>query len=144
MVTHISRSPEETVRLGEDLGKTLGPGQVVGLIGELGAGKTQFVKGVVRGLGFQGRIHSPTFTLVNKYAWANGQCYHLDLYRLESESEIIAAGLEEYAAQEEGVTIIEWFDRWGKNFAQPKSGMIVRIETLSDSERKITYDPFGP
>src|SRR5436190_20743721 len=78
MATHISQSPEQTEQLREQLGRTLRKGSVVGLIGDLGAGKTQLVKGIARGLGIKSRVHSPTFTLVNEYASGDTRCYHID------------------------------------------------------------------
>jgi tRNA threonylcarbamoyladenosine biosynthesis protein TsaE len=143
MATHISQSPEETELLGERLAQTLRPGAVLGLIGELGAGKTQFVKGIVRGLGIKKRIHSPTFTLVNEYLSEKIRCYHLDLYRLENSQQILSAGLDQYVAMDDAVTIIEWFDRWSADLPQPKTGMIIRIKTCDVAGRELTYEAVG-
>ena len=111
MVTFTSNSPEETQALGETLGRAARPGLVLGLSGELGTGKTQLVKGLARGLGISARVQSPTFVLVNIYPGGRLSLFHLDLYRLETPSEILAAGLEEYL-QPDGVTVIEWVERW--------------------------------
>src|SRR6266851_10264489 len=107
MVTSISHSPAETEALGESWGRAAGPGLVIGLCGELGAGKTQLVKGLARGLGIMARVHSPTFALVNVYPGGRLQLFHLDLYRLDTPEQVRAAGLEEYL-NVEGVTVIEW------------------------------------
>ena len=111
MATHISRSPEETVALGRALGERAQPGLIVGLKGDLGAGKTQFVRGVAAGLGSRERVHSPTFALINEYRGGRLPIFHIDLYRLETANAIDSAGLEDYFQQTEGVTLIEWFER---------------------------------
>src|SRR5581483_10047084 len=111
MATFISHSPEETVALGEAWGRAATSGLVIGLSGDLGAGKTQLAKGIARGLGVPGRVHSPTFTLVNEYSGGRLPLFHVDLYRLETREQIIAAGLEEYF-HPAGVSVIEWAERW--------------------------------
>src|SRR5580698_4353535 len=95
MVTSISHSAEETQALGETWGRAAVSGLVIGLSGDLGAGKTQLAKGIARGLGITERIHSPTFTLLNQYETGRLPFFHIDLYRLETPGQIIAAGLEE-------------------------------------------------
>src|SRR5208282_6267045 len=107
MATFISHSPAETESLGETFGRAAKCGLVIALSGELGAGKTQLVKGIARGLGITARVHSPTFTLVNEYVGGRLWLFHLDLYRLESREQILAAGLEEFL-QPDGVAVIEW------------------------------------
>jgi|ERR1041385_436806 tRNA threonylcarbamoyladenosine biosynthesis protein TsaE len=150
MVTHISHSPEETADLGESWGRAARPGWVIGLSGDLGAGKTQLVKGLARGLGLTARVHSPTFALVNEYAGGRLPLSHLDFYRLDTKEQILSAGLEEYL-QPKGVTVIEWVERW----FNPASSVECRvssfaagfrqvwIEMLSESERRIAYEDFG-
>jgi len=143
MVTSISHSPAETEALGETWGRAAQRGLIIGLSGDLGAGKTQLVKGIARGLGITERVHSPTFALVNIYTRGRLTLFHLDLYRLETRQQILAAGLEEYLTPD-GVTVIEWAERWFD--ADPvKSSMPqwVKIETLSETERRITYEDFG-
>src|SRR5713101_7068316 len=110
MDTNISHSPTETEALGEGWGRAAESGLVIGLCGDLGAGKTQLVKGLARGLGVTARVHSPTFTLVNEYRGGRLPLFHLDLYRLETRTQLLAAGLEDYL-QPEGVTVIEWAER---------------------------------
>src|SRR6476646_6065274 len=111
MATYISRSPAETAALGEQWGREAQTGLVIGLSGDLGAGKTELVKGLARGLNITERVHSPTFALINIYKGGRFPLFHIDLYRLETPEQIIAAGLEEYL-QPAGVTVIEWIDRW--------------------------------
>ena len=142
MATFISHSPAETEALGEKFGRAAERGLVVALTGELGAGKTQLVKGIARGLGIAARVHSPTFTLVNEYAGGRLRLFHLDLYRLETREQILSAGLEEFF-QPDGVAVIEWAERivaCGLRLAELRN---VRIEPLNESERKIVYDDFG-
>jgi tRNA threonylcarbamoyladenosine biosynthesis protein TsaE len=145
MATCISNSPEATQALGEEWGRAAQGGWVFGLSGDLGAGKTQLAKGIARGLGFGGRVHSPTFALVNQYEGARLPLFHVDLYRLETPDQIIAAGLEEYF-HPEGVSIIEWPERWtgAKALHGPKTFYRrVLIEVVSETERRITYEDFG-
>lgn len=129
--------------LGEAWGREAARGLVIGLSGDLGAGKTQLAKGIARGLGVTERIHSPTFTLVNQYESGRLPLYHIDLYRLDLPEQIIAAGLEEYF-HPDGVTIIEWAERWPEAPARFQSQYRrVRIETLNDTDRRITYEDIG-
>jgi tRNA threonylcarbamoyladenosine biosynthesis protein TsaE len=159
-----SHSPAETEALGEKWGHAAKSGWVIGLSGDLGAGKTQLVKGLARGLGTPARVHSPTFTLVNVYSGGRLPLYHLDLYRLEKREEILGAGLEEYLNPQDGVTVIEWAERlWGQSRVQSpeskgekNSGLrtqdsglpgfrarVVKIETIDESRRQITYEDIG-
>jgi tRNA threonylcarbamoyladenosine biosynthesis protein TsaE len=147
MATHISRSAEETQALGEAWGRAAASGLVIGLSGDLGAGKTQLAKGLARGLGFTGRVHSPTFTLVNQYEGGRLTLFHLDLYRLETPEQIIAAGLEEYF-HPDGVAVIEWAERWGMSSKFKVQGSkflyrAVTIEVVNETERRIAYEDFG-
>jgi len=159
MVTHISHSPAETEALGEAWGRAAENGLVIGLSGGLGAGKTQLVRGLARGLDIAARVHSPTFALVNVYSGGRLALFHLDWYRLNGRPEIIAAGLEEYLAPA-GVAVIEWADRWfatPENAAQPGESGIERselltfaprfrwakIEVLSETGRRISHEDFG-
>jgi tRNA threonylcarbamoyladenosine biosynthesis protein TsaE len=143
MVTSISHSPEETQALGEAWGRAATSGTVIGLTGDLGAGKTQLAKGIARGLGVTDRIHSPTYTLLNQYEGGRLPFFHIDLYRLDTPEQIIAAGLEEYF-HPAGVTVIEWAERWPEAPSRFE-GLFrqVRIETISETDRRITYEDFG-
>lgn len=137
MVTNISHSPAETEGLGEARGRDAHSGLVIALAGDLGAGKTQFVKGLARGLGITARVHSPTFTLVNEYGGGRLLLFHLDLYRLETPAQILSAGVEEYLTPA-GVTVIEWAERLRNEL--PAGTLFVNIEILSETQRRITYE----
>lgn len=97
--------------LGEEFAKTkLKPGDVVALIGELGSGKTRFIKGICSGLGVTEHVSSPSFTIVNEYASKNGKIFHFDFYRIASISELKEIGFYDYVYNE-GICVIEWADR---------------------------------
>lgn len=147
----ISHSAEATAALGESWGRAASSGLVIALSGDLGAGKTQLTKGIARGLGITERVHSPTFTLVNEYGGGRLPLFHVDLYRLDTPEQIIAAGLEEYF-HPGGVAVIEWAERWFGG-SRPKPGTrssasetifrAVRMEIINDAERRIDYEDFG-
>lgn len=145
MPEFLSHSPAETETLGENWGRTARSGLVIALSGDLGAGKTQLVKGIARGLGATARVHSPTFTLMNEYGGGRLRLFHLDLYRLETRGQIHGAGLEEYL-RPDGVAVIEWAERL-LDFQSPIAGgqMLkrVRLEVLGETERRITYEDSG-
>ena len=143
MATHISKSPEETFALGEQWGRAAQRGWVIGLSGDLGAGKTQLVKGLAHGLGVTARVHSPTFGLINEYGGGRLRLFHLDLYRLNSREEVFDAGLEEYLTNPDGIAVVEWIERWGESPNLPGLTRLVRLETLSEQERCITYEDSG-
>ena len=130
----VSASAEATEAAGERLGATLGPGAVVALTGELGAGKTCFVQGLVRGLGATVRATSPTFVLVNQYA-GRVPIHHVDAYRTESMSELMDLGLLEMVGGE-GVTIIEWADKLTPLL--PPDAIHVHVAGVGDEPRTIT------
>jgi len=137
--------------LGARWGAEAGHGWVFALDGDLGAGKTQLVKGIAQGLGIGARIHSPTFALLNCYEGGRLTLFHLDLYRLESRDQIIAAGLEEFICRPDGVAVIEWAARW---FGNPPGFPIrpaiagarcrqVKMETLDAMTRRICDEDSG-
>src|ERR1700733_1286228 len=136
MATFISHSPAETESFGESFGRATRQGAVFALSGDLGAGKTQLVKGLARGLGIATRVHSPTFTLVNEYGGGRLKLFHLDLYRLETHAQILSAGIEEFL-QPDGVAVIEWAERLKSEVRSQKSEekwIFVKIEILNESE----------
>ena len=150
MGTHISHSPGETEALGERWGRAAESGLIIGLTGELGAGKTQLVKGLARGLGIAARVHSPTFTLVNEYDGGRLRLFHLDLYRLETSDQIHGAGLDEYLLPE-GVAVIEWAERWPElkaegrmqNEESARRVRWVQIDVLNETDRRIVHEDSG-
>lgn len=140
MVIHTSKSPEETFEYGERLGRGAQPGMVIGLVGDLGAGKTQLVRGFARGLGITERVHSPTFTLVNEYRSGRLPCFHLDLYRLDNAEQILGAGLESYFNPVDAVTLVEWFDKARDVINVSPNLRVITLGVKSDHERIITYE----
>jgi tRNA threonylcarbamoyladenosine biosynthesis protein TsaE len=144
----ISHSPDETEALGETWGREAQRGLVIALSGDLGAGKTQLVRGMARGIGYQGRVHSPTFALVNIYEGGRLPLFHLDLYRLDSAEAVHRAGMDEYL-QPDGVAVIEWAERLldpaktSNTQYATRNIRFVTIETLDDNRRRITYEDPG-
>ena len=126
-------SETETAAAGEVLGRSLRAGEVVLLYGDLGAGKTAFVRGMARGLGANpDDVTSPTFTIVQEYAGPSATLYHVDLYRLEGP-EIDDLGLEDLVSGD-GIVAIEWAERWS---GRPDDVTEVRIRDAGDERRSI-------
>lgn len=125
---------EETESIGEKIGQVLLPGQVVALIGELGAGKTCITRGIGRGVGVDSKekINSPTFVIMQRYS-GKLTMYHADIYRMESPEDLLNLDLFEMA--EEGVLIIEWADKFIEEM--PDDTLYVELNYLSESEREI-------
>ena len=137
MTVHESNSQAETFRLAEKLGKQLKPGAIVALTGEIGSGKTVFIKGVAHGLGVKNRdeVKSPTFVLLHLYK-GKIPLQHFDLYRLEKPAELEAIGFDEFVSNPDSVTLIEWADRARPRI--PKNAIWVEIKITGSSARKIT------
>ena len=130
----VSSSEEETSELGAALGRDLRPGDLVLLYGDLGAGKTAFVRGLARGVGANpDDVSSPTFTIVQEYAAPSLMLYHVDLYRLEPQ-EIDDLGLEDLVSGD-GIVAIEWAERWR---GRPDDVIEVRLEDVGDEQRRVT------
>lgn len=156
VVTH---SPEETVAFGRELAKELRPPCLALLEGELGAGKTTLVKGIVAGLGAarEEDVTSPSFTLVHEYglpalreaqggeqsrsaqAGSAGKVYHVDLYRIEDARELATLGLEDLAGQDATV-LVEWGEKLAGAVPVPPRGIRVRMEHLGSEDRRITVE----
>jgi tRNA threonylcarbamoyladenosine biosynthesis protein TsaE len=134
----ITQSPEETIALGQKLAQHLKPADVLGLIGEFGAGKTTLVKGVAQGLGVKEREHvsSPSFVIVKEYE-GRIPLFHLDLYRLDNLTEIEYLGFGEYLF-DEGVCVIEWAERM--KMLLPDY-LEVRMAIKGEKSREITFIP---
>ncbi|MGB9758031.1 MAG: tRNA (adenosine(37)-N6)-threonylcarbamoyltransferase complex ATPase subunit type 1 TsaE [Candidatus Bipolaricaulaceae bacterium] len=131
----ISESPEETMEVAMDLGRRLRDGEVVALVGELGTGKTTFVKGLARSFFIPEEVLSPSFLLARTYR-GKRVLHHLDLYRLRSAGELLEVGLDALLPPEEGVTAVEWADRFPELI--PKDAIWVTLEHAGDDRRKIT------
>lgn len=110
MQTYISRSEAETETIGEKFAQGLAGGTVVAMYGDLGAGKTAFVRGMARGMGLSCRVSSPTFTIVNEYEGGRLPLFHFDMYRLESSDELFDIGWEDYLRRG-GVCAVEWSEK---------------------------------
>jgi len=139
---HTTRSEAETAAVGRDLARTLAPGAAVLLFGDLGAGKTAFVRGLAEGLGVDpADVSSPTFTLVQEYRGGRLPLFHVDLYRLNDAREIDELGVEEIA--EDGVLAIEWADKLPRPISA--AVVVVRIALGDGDSRTITLsDSSGP
>jgi tRNA threonylcarbamoyladenosine biosynthesis protein TsaE len=132
----ISRSPAETFAYGHAVATGLEAGAVLALRGDLGAGKTHFVKGVAAGLGASpDEVTSPTFTLVHEYTGGRLPVFHFDLYRLEEADEVLRIGLDDYLA-EDGVLVIEWADKFPELL--PEGTRWLHFRVLEGDEREIS------
>jgi tRNA threonylcarbamoyladenosine biosynthesis protein TsaE len=129
-------SADEMRALGESFGRAAQPGEVIALVGDLGAGKTVFVQGLAAGLGYEGSVTSPTFTLIHVYEGGRLTLYHADLYRLDREAELEDVGLDDIFRQD-GVAVVEWADKFPA--AMPREAREIRIEVLSESARLVSY-----
>jgi tRNA threonylcarbamoyladenosine biosynthesis protein TsaE len=132
----VAATPEATAAAGTALGRTLGPGDVVALYGELGAGKTCFTQGLAGGLDVDGWATSPTFVLVNEYR-GRLPVHHVDAYRTGSLTELIDLGFLDLLGGD-GVTIVEWADR--AEPLVPARAVRVRIEGVGDEARALTIE----
>jgi tRNA threonylcarbamoyladenosine biosynthesis protein TsaE len=141
-----SASPAESLRAGEVLGRLLQPGDLVALFGELGSGKTLFVRGVAAGLGCApDDVHSPSFTLVNEYGCARAETRwrfaHIDLYRLRSAEEVPGIGWDEYVGPRY-IVAVEWAER-AQGFL-PRDHVRVRLEARGADRRRVCAQATGP
>ena len=135
---YISNSAQETEALGERLAARLRPGDVIAYTGDLGAGKTAFTRGLARGLGIEGGVTSPTFTIVNEYEGGRMPLFHFDMYRLGGEEELFDIGWDDYLARG-GVCAVEW----SENVAGALEGDAVRVDIrrgAHDQQRIISVE----
>ncbi|MHB8876113.1 MAG: tRNA (adenosine(37)-N6)-threonylcarbamoyltransferase complex ATPase subunit type 1 TsaE [Myxococcaceae bacterium] len=133
-------SAAETFALGERLGRLLEPGDFVGLIGELGAGKTLFVRGVARGAGVpEGQVSSPSFAIVYPYQ-GRLTVFHADLYRLTDYDELYATGFFDLVGKD-GAMLVEWLDKIPQ--AAPPESLTLRFEVTGDDTRRVRVTAVG-
>lgn len=144
----ISRSQEETIEYARKFAKKLQGGEVIGLIGELGSGKTTFVKGLAEGLGIKESITSPTFVLLKEYNilrpkdhLRNGRnmvktMVHVDAYRVKGSEDIKSVGIEDYLDRNDAVIIIEWAEKIKKDL--PKNTIYIYFQHIDKNNRKIS------
>lgn len=145
----ITKSIEETQKFAQEFAGKLKPGNIIALYGELGAGKTIFVQGLAKGLGFRGKVFSPTFIFMRPYKISDQTSdirdqgskikilYHIDLYRLEGIMDLKNIGVEEFISEKDAVSAIEWAEKI--EHLLPKNVIKIKIERLSEQTRKITY-----
>lgn len=139
-VDFVSRSPEQTRRLGMRMGTLLSRGDVLYLEGDLGSGKTTFVQGLTKGWGSVDTVSSPSFILVNQYRRPDGNLmYHMDAYRLDSEAEAIDLDLDAMLAG--GILVVEWADRIRQ--ALPKDNLQISFSWVNDEQRNLLFLPNG-
>jgi len=135
-MVYYTNSPEETESIGEQLASRLPPGTVIAFLGDLGAGKTAFTRGLARGLGAADRVTSPTYTIVNEYLGGKMPLFHFDMYRLGSSDELFDIGWEDYL-ERGGICAVEW----SENVSDAMEGALtVRIEKTGENSRKITLE----
>jgi tRNA threonylcarbamoyladenosine biosynthesis protein TsaE len=132
-----SSSPEETVEIGEGIGRRLAPGAIVLLVGTLGSGKTTLAKGIARGLGVAEEIISPTYTIVSEYP-GEKRLYHVDLYRIEGKDQAESLALDDFLWSD-GVSVIEWGEKLDVEFPRPP----VRITITVGTPLERTFDVEG-
>lgn len=134
MKVYISKNEQDTEYIGESFSRELPDGAVVAMYGDLGAGKTAFVRGMARGMGLSSRVSSPTFTIVNEYL-GERELIHFDMYRLSDAEELFDIGWEDYLNRG-AVCAVEWSEKVEDAFTGEE--YVVSIEKLGDSERRIT------
>jgi len=135
VATFISNNPGETEQFGREFASNLRQGSVVALAGELGSGKTQFVKGVAAGIGSVMPVTSPTFTLIHEYRDGRLPIYHFDFFRIEDRRSAERLGLNDYFFGD-GISVIEWADRFSSLI--PERATWIFFETKSPTQRAIT------
>ena len=137
----ISRSVNDTLKIGKVIAKSLSKSDIVCLFGELGCGKTVLTKGIACALGIKRRkVISPSFVLIRQYSTAKIPLYHFDLYRLKTIEDILALGYEEYF-YDDGITVVEWADRL--KYLLPKEYLKIKLSIKSDSQRLFQISAFG-
>ena len=135
-----TRSPQETFRLGEELGRKAVPGQVFTLTGDLGVGKTVFTQGLAKGLGIEEPVNSPTFTIVQVYEEGRLPFYHFDVYRIGDVEEMEEVGFEDYVMGD-GVSLIEWADLIEEILPEKRTRILIEKDLEQGFDyRKITVE----
>jgi tRNA threonylcarbamoyladenosine biosynthesis protein TsaE len=132
----ISQSPDQTRLIAAELARRLAPGAVITLVGDLGAGKTEFVKGLATGLDYKSAVTSPTFTLVHEYLGGRLPLFHLDLYRLNEEAELDEIGFEDYL-ESGGICAIEWADKFPGRM--PHESIEILLTIVENNTRRIIW-----
>jgi tRNA threonylcarbamoyladenosine biosynthesis protein TsaE len=128
-------SPAETKAFGRQFVKNVNAGSVLALTGDLGSGKTQFVKGLVAGLGSSALATSPTFTIIHEYPGGRLPLYHFDFFWLDDRQSVARLGLDDYFFGD-GISVIEWADRFRELI--PEQARWISFKTISETQRAIT------
>jgi len=136
VATFISNTPAETEAIGRQLAEQIGVGSILALRGDLGSGKTVFVKGLVAELGSRAAVTSPTFTILHEYRGGRIPVYHFDFFRLEERQSIMRLGLDDYFFGD-GVSVIEWAERFPELI--PQQARWILFEIKSENQRAITF-----
>lgn len=137
---YVTNSPEETETLGSELSNGFSGGERVGLIGDLGSGKTRLVRGIAKGLGSKGFIKSPSFTIINIYEGGRLPLYHIDLYRIGRFEEFHDAGLEEFIYGK-GISVIEWVEKLP--WLIKDCTVLIRLKYAGETGREIEVEHLG-
>lgn len=135
--TAISNRVEETIKIGDLLGRTLNSKIIIGIDGDMGCGKTHLIKGIAKGLNIENNITSPTFNLVNEYKGEKLDLYHFDVYRINSLDDLFLIGFDEYL-KDNAITIIEWSSLVSEIL--PIDTNYIRLRKLNDNQRKIKFN----
>lgn len=134
----ITNSANDTIEFGKSVARAVEKGAVISLVGDLGAGKTTFTKGVARGLGIMDNVTSPTFTILNEYVGEEKRLYHFDFYRIEDPDELVELGFEDYFPSADGLTIVEWVEKAPS--VLPKKFYQISFEKIDDDKRRIVFE----
>ena len=132
----ISKSPDQTRFIAAGLARSLIAGSVIKLVGDLGAGKTEFVKGLATGLNYRNVVTSPTFTLVQEYRGGRLPLFHMDLYRLNEEAELDDIGFEDYL-RAGGICAVEWADKFPGRM--PHDSVEIVLTIRENTTRRIAW-----
>lgn len=134
---YYSSSPEQTEAIACKLAESFSGGEVIAFIGGIGMGKTCFVRGLAKGLGYKGEVNSPTFAIVNEYLGGRLDLFHFDMYRISSWEDLYSCNFFEYT-ECGGVSAVEWSENIEN--ALPQNTIYIIIENISENERKITVE----
>jgi len=138
-LTITTHSPEETQQIGADIGERARIGDLILLVGNLGAGKTCLTQGIARGLGLHDHTPSPSFVLVREYQ-GRLNLYHIDFYRLDDIREVAELGMSDYL-DGEAICVVEWADRALDSL--PEEHLLIKFEHLAVNERRLRFEPRG-
>ncbi len=135
-VIYLTNSVSKTQELAEKFASQINPGDVLAFYGELGSGKTSFIQGLAKGLGIKRRIMSPTFIIVRSYALDDGSFYHVDLYRIQNNADLLGTGIDQLINDKNSIVALEWAEKMGTML--PARRIEVHIEDLKNDKRRIT------